>query len=130
MTANLNTDIRATIEQALAAAFPSTDIAWQNVPFTPPNALWLRPFVTYGNESPVGFTRDEMVGAFVVEVFAPVAQGSAAVLTAIETIKSTFFRKTLTNIRFPNILAVRQLEGTEAYLGYAIDLTFIAYSES
>lgn len=129
MTANINTDIRAEIEQELATAFSGTPIAWQNVPFTPPNSLWLRPFVTYGAEDPTGYRRDVIVGALVVEVFAPTAQGAATVLNAIETVKTTFYRQWVGKIRFPSIMAVRQLEETEAYLGYAIDMSFIAHSD-
>lgn len=131
MSANLNTEIRATIEGAIAEAFPSIPTAWQNVPFTPPNSLWIRPTIGYGGEAPVAMRRDSLVGALVVEVFAPLEKGSAAVLNIIGVIKATFYRKRVGNIRFVSILSVRQLEPEKTdYLGYAIDLAYQANSDS
>lgn len=130
MSANINTDIRTTIEGLIATTFPTTAIAWQNVPFTPPNALWIRPVIGYGDEAPVAMRRDSMVGVVVVEVFAPMGKGAKLALETIETIKTAFYRKRVGNIRFPNVLAVRQLTDNPAYLGYAIDIAFQANSSS
>lgn len=130
MSANINTDIRTTIEGLISTTFPTTAIAWQNVPFTPPNALWIRPVIGYGGEAPVAMRRDSLVGVVVVEVFVPMGKGAKLALQTIETIKSAFFRQRVGNIRFTNVLAVRQLTDNPAYLGYAIDIAFQANSTS
>lgn len=130
MSANLNSDIRTTIEGLIATTFPTMAIAWQNVPFTPPNAVWIRPTIGYGDEAPVAVRRDSLMGALVVEVFAPMGKGTKPALDIIQTIKAAFYRKRVGHIRFVSILAVRQLTDNPAYLGYAIDLAFQAQSNS
>lgn len=128
MSANIDTDIRAVIEQKIAEIFPTTPTAWHNVPFKPPGELWIRPLVGYGAEAAIAHGYDQQVGALVVEVFAPISQGNAAVLTAIETIKATFYRQRISGVYFNSILAIRELTEWQNFNGKAIDFAYAATS--
>lgn len=129
MSADYDIDLRASIEVALSTAFPSTPIAWQGVDFVPPDSLWLRPMVVVGGEMPKYFNYDEVVGAFVCEMFTPRNTGTGILYSTINTLKTTFFRQKINNLYIHTIQGVRDLEATESYLGKAIDFEFIGYSK-
>ena len=128
MAANLNSDIRAAIESKVADIFPTTPTAWHNVPFSPPNALWIHPIVTYGGEGAIAHSNDQLSGAFVLEIFAPLSQGDAPLLAAIATAKTNFYRKRISDVYIQSILAVRDLTEINNFNGKAIDFAFNAIS--
>lgn len=129
MTANFNTDIRSPLEQALFGAFPTTPIAWENVDFTMPNDLWLRPFCNVGGEMPYHFRVDQVVGSFVVEVYTPRGEGSGRLLNTIETIKTTFYRQKFNDLYVKHIMAIRKLNEIPSYNGMAVDFMIEGYSD-
>ena len=103
MTSTYN-DIRAAIEGRIAtemASAPSYPVAYQNVPFTPPNNLpWIQVFLTFGDNNYltlVGPTdgHNQQNGVLTVNIFTPVGVGAAANYTIAERIKDLFDRQTI-----------------------------------
>lgn len=83
------------LEKRLAAAFPSTPIAYENVSFTPPEGqAFLRCWVNRGKVTdPVfGSAYRRENATFMVFVEAPYNEGSAVAYTLAEQVKALFYR--------------------------------------
>tara|TARA_R100001510_G_C7644538_1_gene201965 strand:- start:1303 stop:1719 length:417 start_codon:yes stop_codon:yes gene_type:complete len=102
-------DIRAAIEGRLAtelATSPAITIAFQNVPFTPPNnASFVQTFITFRNHSSEtliapGDGYDSHVGEFIVNVFSPQGLGPGANYVIAERVKDLYHRQTISSIIF------------------------------
>ena len=138
MTSTYN-DIRAAIESRIAtemALSPSYPVAYQNVPFTPPNnAPWLQVFLLFGDnnyatllEPGTGFNAQN--GVLTVNVFTPVGVGAAANYTIAERVKDLFDRKTVSSIIFdaasgPNVINPSSPEA--AFFQTQLTVTFTGY---
>lgn len=102
-------DIRSAIEGRIAtemALSPSYPVAYQNVPFTPPNNLpWIQVFLSFSSNNyatlsapTTGFNAQN--GVLTFNVFTPVGAGAAANFTIVERLKDLFDRKTISSIIF------------------------------
>ena len=138
MTSTYN-DIRAAIEGRIAtemALSPSYPVAYQNVPFTPPNNLpWLQVFLSFGANNygtlqapSTGFNRQN--GVITINVFTPVGVGAAANYTIAERLKDLFDRQTVSSIIFdaasgPNVITPSEPEA--AFFQTQLVITFTGY---
>ena len=138
MTSTYN-DIRAAIEGRIAtemALSPSYPVAYENVPFTPPNNLpWVQVKLTFGDNNygtlqapSVGFNRQN--GLITIGIFTPVGVGAAANYTIAERIKDLFDRQTVSSIIFdpasgPNVITPSEPES--AYFHTELIITFTGY---
>ena len=138
MTSTYN-DIRAAIENRIAtemALSPSYPVAYQNVPFTPPNnAPWLQVFLLFGDNNyatllgqSTGFNAQN--GVLTVNVFTPVGVGAAANYTIAERVKDLFDRETVSGIIFdaasgPNVINPSSPEA--AFFQTQLTVTFTGY---
>jgi hypothetical protein len=137
-------DVRAAIEGRFAfdvatrspSGEPPYQIAWQNVPFTPPNnAAWVQVFIRFGDNNyatllptgGVGFNRQ--TGTLVVNVFTPQGQGTAANFTIAERIKDLFDRAKFSSIIFDAASGPAQVTpaSPEPYFQTQLTATFEAY---
>lgn len=140
MTSTYN-DIRAAIEGRIAtemALSPSYPVAYQNVPFTPPNdSPWLQVFLLFGDNNYAtllapssGFNAQN--GTLTVNVFTSVGVGAAANYTIAERVKDLFDRQTVSGVIFdaasgPSIITPSQPEA--AYFQTQLTVTFTGYLE-
>lgn len=140
MTSTYN-DIRAAIEGRIAtemALSPSYPVAYQNVPFTPPNdSPWLQVFLLFGDNNYAtliapssGFNAQN--GTLTVNVFTSVGVGAAANYTIAERVKDLFDRQTVSGVIFdaasgPSIITPSQPEA--AYLQTQMTVSFTGYLE-
>lgn len=138
MTSTYN-DIRAAIEGRIAtemALSPSYPVAYENVPFTPPNNLpWVQVKLTFGDNNygtlqapSVGFNRQN--GLVTIGIFTPVGVGAAANYTIAERIKDLFDRQTVSSIIFdpasgPNVITPSEPES--AFFQTELVITFTGY---
>lgn len=138
MTSTFN-DIRAVIEGRIAtelALSPSYPVAYQNVPFSPPNnSPWLQVFLLFGENSystllgpSTGFNGQN--GTLTVNVFTPVGVGAAANYTIAERVKDLFDRKTVSGVIFdassgPNVINPSGVEA--AFFQTQLIVTFTGY---
>lgn len=138
MTSTYN-DIRAAIEGRIAAEMasaPSYPVAYENVPFTPPNNLpWVQVKLTFGDNNygtllapSTGFNRQN--GLITIGIFTPVGVGAAANYTIAERIKDLFDRQTVSSIIFdaasgPNVITPSEPES--AYFQTGLVVTFTGY---
>jgi hypothetical protein len=138
MTSTYN-DIRAAIEGRIAtemALSPSYPVAYENVPFTPPNNLpWVQVKLTFGDNNygtlqapSVGFNRQN--GLITIGIFTPVGVGAAANYTIAERIKDLFDRQTVSSIIFdpasgPNVITPSEPES--AFFQTELVITFTGY---
>lgn len=148
---SLNT-IRSAIESRIAtefAAAPAIQVAYGNVPFTPPNnGTFIEIFVGFGDHSyitllspAVGMNR--VNGAITANIFTPKGQGAGANLTVAQRLINLFSRLSVSNIRFdaangPSIVQASINEtGVSAetslaasFLQSQVTITFEAYEQS
>jgi len=139
MTSTYN-DIRAAIEGRIAAEkalSPSYPVAYQNVPFTPPNNLpWLQVFLAFGANNYLTLIgpsdgHNQQNGVLTVNTFTPVGVGSGANYTVAERIKDLFDRQTIASqITFdpasgPNIITPSSPDA--AFFQTQIVISFEAY---
>ena len=138
MTSTYN-DIRAAIEGRIAtemALSPSYPVAYENVPFTPPNNLpWVQVKLTFGDNNygtlqapSVGFNRQN--GLVTIGIFTPVGVGAAANYTIAERIKDLFDRQTVSSSIFdpasgPNVITPSEPES--AFFQTELVITFTGY---
>ena len=138
MTSTYN-DIRAAIEGRIAtemALSPSYPVAYENVPFTPPNNLpWVQVKLTFGDNSygtlqapSTGFNRQN--GLITIGIFTPVGVGAAANYTIAERLKDLFDRQTVSSIIFdaasgPNVITPSEPES--AFFQTELVVTFTGY---
>ncbi len=131
-------DVRAAIEGRIAtemANSPAIQVAYANVPFTPPDAdSWVQVQLQFNEneyftlQAPTtGFNRQ--TGVVVVNIFTAVGVGTGANYTIAERVKDLFDRVTVSNITFDAASgpAVIQPAAPEAYFQTQLSVTFDAY---
>lgn len=131
-------DVRAAIEGRIAtqmAASPVYPVAYQNVPFTPPNnAPWVQVSIRFGDNNyatllgpSTGFNRQ--TGTLVINIFTPQGQGAAANYTIAERLKDLFDRVKLSSIIFDAASGPAQVTpaSPEPYFQTQVTITFEAY---
>ena len=132
-------DLRAAIEGRIAtemALSPSYPVAYQNVPFTPPNnSTWLQVFLLFGANNyatlvgpSTGFNAQN--GTLTINTFTPVGAGAAANYTIVERVKDLFDRQTVSSIIFdaasgPSV--VRPSSPDSAFFQTQLVITFTCY---
>jgi len=142
---SLNT-IRAAIEGRIAtefAASPALQVAYQNVPFTPPNnASWIQTNIVWGDSAYLTIltsaTRgtdegyDRRNGTLSFNIFCPRGQGVGAALTIAQRCIDLFSRLQLQNIKFDAASGPRIIEpaGPEGFYQAQVSITFEAYEQS
>lgn len=140
---SLNT-IRSAIENRIATEFASSpvlQVAYQNVPFTPPNnASWVQSTITWGdsgyvtllklNETNGGFDRRD--GTLAIDIFTPRGEGPGAGLTIAQRCIDLFSRIKLQNIIFDAANGPRTIESPtpEGFYQTQVVITFEAFEES
>jgi len=141
----LNT-IRSTIETRIATEFalaPVLQVAYQNVPFTPPNnASWLQALILFGDSAYLtiltnasrgtddGFDRRN--GTLIFNIFTPRGQGPGAGLTIAQRCTSLFSRLQLQNIKFDPASGPRTSEpaAPEGFYQFQVAISFEAFEQS
>lgn len=131
-------DVRAAIEGRVAtemANAPVIQVAYANVPFTPPDAdSWIQVQMQFNEneyftlQAPTtGFNRQ--TGVVVIDIFTAIGVGTGANYTIAERVKDLFDRVTVSNITFdaasgPTVI---QPGAPEAYFQTQLSVTFDAY---
>lgn len=142
---SLNT-IRQDIEERIAAEFataPVLQVAYQNVPFTPPNnASWIQSRIVWGDSAYLtllttssrgtGDGFDRRNGSLTFDIFCPRGQGPGAGLTIAQRCIDLFSRLQLENIKFDAANGPRTIESAapEAFSQTQVAITFEAYEQS
>jgi hypothetical protein len=142
---SLNT-IRSAIENRIATEFataPPLQVAYQNVPFTPPNnASWVQAFISWGDsayltiltESDSGTSDgfDRRNGALTFNIYSPRGEGPGAALTIAQRCIDLFSRLQLQNIKFDAASGPRIIEpaAPEGFYQTQVAITFEAYEQS
>jgi hypothetical protein len=139
MTSTYN-DIRAAIEGRVAAEMQNPTqypVAFQNVPFTPPNnSSWVKCLITFGDnayatlvEPSPGFNRHN--GLVLLNIFSPVGVGPSENYDIGERLKNIFDRQTFSGIIFDAASGPAQvLPGQpESFFQTRLSITFEAYLE-
>lgn len=142
---SLNT-IRSNIENRIAtefAAAPAIQVAYQNVPFTPPNnASWIQTQILWGDSAYLtvltsatrgtgeGFDRRNGVLSF--DIFTPRGQGPGAGLTIAQRCIDLFSRLQLQNIKFDpaNGPVTAQSPVPEGFFQTQVTIAFEAFEQS
>jgi len=130
--------IRAAIESRIAAEMaiePAYPVAYQNVPFVPPNnATWLQASVLLGDSayatllSPgIGMNRQN--GVVTIDVYTPIGNGSGPNLEIAQRMKSLFDRQTVNDILFDAASGPAQVPqaAPAAYFQTQLTVSFEAY---
>ena len=131
---NTINDVRAAIEARLStemANAPAYTVAFQNVPFTPPNnTSWIQSSITFGIhesatlQSPTsGYNKHN--GELIVNVFTPQGAGSGANYTIAERIKDLFHRQTVSQIIFGDTVGPSQVSPASPQPFFQTELSFI-----
>lgn len=131
-------DVRAAIEGRIAtqmAIAPVYPVAYQNIPFTPPNnAPWVQVSIRFGDNNyatllgpSTGFNRQ--TGTLVINIFTPQGQGAATNYTIAERLKDLFDRVKLSSIIFDAASGPVQVTpaSPEPYFQTQVTITFEAY---
>jgi len=142
---SLNT-VRSYIENRIAtefAASPTIKVAYQNVPFSPPNnASWIQANIIWGDSAYMtilttsargtGAGFDRRNGTLVFNIFAPRGQGPGAGLTIAQRCINLFTRLQLENIKFDAANGPRTIEPSvpEGFFQTQVAITFEAYEQS
>jgi len=142
---SLNT-VRSHIESRIAtefANFPAIQVAYQNVPFTPPNnASWIQSSIIWGDSGYMtilttsargtGAGFDRRNGTLVFNIFAPRGAGPGAGLTIAQRCIDLFSRLQLENIKFDPANGPRTIEPSvpEGFSQTQVAITFEAYEQS
>jgi len=142
---SLNT-IRAAIENRIATEFataPVLSVAYQNVPFTPPNnASWIQTNIVWGDSAYLtiltesnrgtGEGYDRRAGTLSFNVYSPRGEGPGAALTIAQRCIDLFSRLQLQNIKFDPANGPRTIEpaAPEGFYQAQISITFEAYEQS
>lgn len=94
----------AVIEGLIAAAFPTTPLAWANVPFTAPtDAAWLRTTVQWGQGARASKpppARQTVIGLVQVEVYTPQALGAGAARRLADQVRAVWNSQEVEGVRF------------------------------
>jgi hypothetical protein len=142
---SLNT-LRAAIEGRIAtefAASPALQVAYQNVPFTPPNnASWIQTSILWGDSAYLtilttatrgtGDGFDRRNGTLVFNIFSSRGAGPGANLTIAQRCIDLFSRLQLQNIKFDAANGPRSIEppAPEGFYQTQVTITFEAYEQS
>lgn len=142
---SLNT-IRSAIENRIAtefAASPALQVAYQNVPFTPPNnASWVQASILWGDSAYLTIltsaTRgtdggyDRRNGTLIFNIFCPRGQGPGATLTIAQRCINLFSRLQLQNIKFDAANGPRTIEppSPEGFFQAQVTISFEAFEQS
>ena len=142
---SLNT-LRSHIESRIATEFalsPAIQVAYQNVPFTPPNnASWIQASIIWGDSAYMtilttsargtGAGFDRRNGTLVFNIFAPRGAGPAAGLTIAQRCINLFSRLQLENIKFDPANGPRTIEPSvpEGFSQTQVTISFEAYEQS
>lgn len=142
---SLNT-IRSAIENRIATEFstaPALQVAYQNVPFSPPNnASWIQAFISYGDSAYLtiltqsnrgtGDGFDRRNGALTFNIYSPRGEGPGAGLTIAQRCIDLFSRLHLQNIKFDPANGPRTIEtaAPEGFYQTQVAITFEAYEQS
>ena len=142
---SLNT-LRALIENRIKTEFaesPALSVAYQNVPFTPPNnASWIQTSISWGDSSYLtilttssrgtGGGFDRRNGTLVFDIFSPRGNGPGAGLTIAQRCIDLFSRLKLQNINFDAANGPRTIESPspEGFYQTQVVITFEAFEQS
>ena len=142
---SLNT-IRSAIENRIATEFaiaPVLQVAYQNVPFTPPNnASWIQAFISWGDSAYLtiltesdrgtGDGFDRRNGALTFNIYSPRGEGPGAGLTIAQRCIDLFSRLQLQNIKFDPANGPRTIESAapEGFYQTQVAITFEAFEQS
>lgn len=142
---SLNT-IRAAIEARIATEFalsPVLQVAYQNVPFSPPNnASWIQANILWGDSAYLtiltesnrgtGEGYDRRNGTLTFNIYSPRGQGPGAGLTIAQRCIDLFSRLQLQNIKFDPANGPRFIEpaAPEGFYQTQVAITFEAYEQS
>jgi hypothetical protein len=142
---SLNT-VRSCIESRIATEFadtPPIQVAYQNVPFTPPNnASWIQASIIWGDSAYMtilttsargtGAGFDRRNGTLVFNIFAPRGAGPGAGLTIAQRCIDLFSRLQLENIKFDPANGPRTIEPSvpEGFSQTQVTISFEAYEQS
>jgi hypothetical protein len=142
---SLNT-IRSTIENRIAtefAAAPVLQVAYQNVPFTPPNnASWIQTNILWGDSAYLtiltttargtGDGFDRRNGVLVFNIFCPRGEGPGAGLTIAQRCIDLFSRLQLQNIKFDPANGPQTIEppAPEGFFQTQVTIAFEAFEQS
>jgi hypothetical protein len=142
---SLNT-VRSHIESRIATEFataPPISVAYQNVPFTPPNnASWIQASIIWGDSAYMtvfttssrgtGAGFDRRNGTLVFNIFAPRGAGPGAGLTIAQRCIDLFSRLQLENIKFDPANGPRTIEPSvpEGFSQTQVTISFEAYEQS
>ena len=142
---SLNT-LRSHIESRIATEFasaPVLQVAYQNVPFTPPNnASWIQSSIIWGDSAYMtiqttssrgtGDGFDRRNGTLVFNIFSPRGEGPGAGLTIAQRCIDLFSRLQLENIKFDAANGPRTIEpaAPEGFFQTQVTITFEAYEQS
>lgn len=142
---SLNT-VRSDIESRIATEFadsPAIQVAYQNVPFSPPNnASWIQTNIIWGDSAYMtilttstrgtGGGFDRRNGTLVFNIFSPRGAGPGAGLTIAQRCISLFTRLQLENIKFDPANGPRTIEPSvpEGFFQTQVAITFEAYEQS
>jgi hypothetical protein len=138
--------IRSAIENRIATEFataPALQVAYQNVPFTPPNnASWIQAFISWGDSAYLtiltesdrgtGDGFDRRNGALTFNIYSPRGEGPGAGLTIAQRCIDLFSRLQLQNIKFDPANGPRTIEtaAPEGFYQTQVAITFEAYEQS
>jgi hypothetical protein len=142
---SLNT-LRSHIEGRIATEFasaPVLQVAYQNVPFTPPNnSSWIQSSIIWGDSAYMtilttssrgtGDGFDRRNGTLVFNIFSPRGEGPGAGLTIAQRCIDLFSRLQLENIKFDAANGPRTIEpaAPEGFFQTQVAITFEAYEQS
>jgi len=142
---SLNT-IRSHIETRIAtefAAAPALQVAYQNVPFTPPNnASWIQSQIIWGDSAYLtilttssrgtGAGFDRRNGVLLFNIFTPRGQGPGAGFTIAQRCIDLFSRLQLENIIFDPANGPRTSEpaAPEGFYQAQVSISFEAFEQS
>lgn len=133
-------DVRAAIEGRIAtemAVSPAYPVAYQNVPFDPPNNTpWVQVFLRFGGNNyatlqapATGESFNRQTGTLVINVFTPIGVGAGANFTIAERVKDKFDRAKFSSIIFDAASGPSPVSPSEpeSYYQTQISATFDAY---
>jgi hypothetical protein len=124
----------AALEMRLAAAFPTTPIAWPNVEFVAPaGLLWLRPWVLWaaGALHTMYPERLNLVpGLYQVSIYSPQSQGAGVALTLADQVRTLFTRAVFGGVRCDAASGPVTLPEEPPWYGVAVTIPFYVVEET
>ena len=70
---------QATLDSYLEANWNTTPVAWENLPFNPPETSWIEPIMSIdiSQNVTIGLTRKRHFGTYTIRIFCPLNTGPA-----------------------------------------------------